>query len=162
CIIPGCQAPAENCQPHHLIPWSQGGRTDLSNLASLCWGHHRQAELATRAQGTAQPLDVGRTQRTATPAQRRALAVRDGGCIIPGCQAPAENCQPHHLIPWSQGGRTDLSNLASLCWGHHRQADLGYWTITHRRPDHPDPQHIPANNGAPFTITPQPRRNRRT
>jgi hypothetical protein len=30
-----------------------------------------------------QPLDVGRASRVITPAQRSALAVRDGGCVFP-------------------------------------------------------------------------------
>ena len=31
-----------------------------------------------------QPLEVGRTSRVVTAAQRVALAVRDGGCSFPG------------------------------------------------------------------------------
>jgi hypothetical protein len=33
--------------------------------------------------------DVGRKAPTVTPAQRRALAARFQGCVIPGCTAPA-------------------------------------------------------------------------
>jgi hypothetical protein len=36
--------------------------------------------------GPSQILDAGRSTRTVTPVQRRALAVRDGGCV--GCRAP--------------------------------------------------------------------------
>ena len=54
--------------------------------------------------GTRIPLAVGRTARTATPAQRRALAARDRGCIIPGCAIPAEACQTHHVEDWASGG----------------------------------------------------------
>ena len=35
-----------------------------------------------------QPLEVGRTSRGVQPAQRTALAVRDGGCVFPGCARP--------------------------------------------------------------------------
>jgi hypothetical protein len=35
-----------------------------------------------------QPLDVGRASRVITPAQRSALAVRDGGCVFPDYQRP--------------------------------------------------------------------------
>ena len=35
-----------------------------------------------------QPLEVGRASRVVQPAQRAALAVRDGGCAFPGCDRP--------------------------------------------------------------------------
>src|SRR5205085_10480197 len=38
--------------------------------------------------GPAQPLDVGRATRTIPTAIRRALVLRDGGCVFPGCQRP--------------------------------------------------------------------------
>jgi hypothetical protein len=127
----------------------------------------RIAALAAALAHQRLPLAVGRTQRTATPAQRRALAVRDGGCIIPGCTIPAEACQVHHLVDWALGGHTDLPHLVLLCWAHHRQVDLRLWTITPGRPggDPPHPPHPgappgipwPANNNAPFTITRTPR-----
>jgi hypothetical protein len=77
-----------------------------------------------------EPLAVGRAHRLATTAQRKALALRDGGCVIDGCTVPARHCQPHHIRDWSLGGATDLDNLALLCWVHHRQVDLNRWTIT--------------------------------
>ena len=109
---------------------------------------------------------MGRTARTATPAQRRALAARDKGCIIPGCGIPAEACQTHHVTDWAAGGNTDLPNLALLCWAHHRQVDLGMWTITPTTGDDPIPRPEPgappgtpwpANHNAPWTITRTPR-----
>jgi hypothetical protein len=66
------------------------------------------------------PLDVGRTQRLFTPRQRQALAHRDKGCSYPRCGAPSEWSHAHHLVPYSEGGRTDLSNGALLCGRHHR------------------------------------------
>ncbi|MGB7982123.1 MAG: HNH endonuclease signature motif containing protein [Candidatus Nanopelagicales bacterium] len=120
----------------------------------------RLAELTANALNAPRPLAVGRTQRVATPAQRRALAVRDGGCILPGCDIPATHCQIHHLRSWTEGGPTDLPNLVTLCWAHHRQVDLGRWDIHPKTPEHPGrPANpgTPANNGAPFTITLRPR-----
>ena len=112
------------------------------------------------------PLAVGRTSRTATPAQRKALAIRDGGCIIPGCQIPAERCQSHHVQDWAAGGPTDIDNLALLCWTHHRQVDLDMWTIDPSEPGatvaEPPPgappgTPWPGNNGSPWTIRTQHR-----
>lgn len=74
------------------------------------------------------PLAVGRRTRLATAAQRTALAVRDGGCVV--CNRPPAECQTHHVVPWNEGGGTDLSNLALVCWVHHRQVDLNRWTLS--------------------------------
>jgi hypothetical protein len=83
------------------------------------------------------PLQLGRAVRLATPAQRRALQLRDRGCIIPGGRIDAPYTQPHHVLPWTLGGPTDLANLASVCWTHHRQVELGTWTVVPASPDHP-------------------------
>jgi hypothetical protein len=72
-----------------------------------------------------EPLAVGMSQRYATPAQRRALAVRDGGCVHPGCTVRPERCIAHHIVHWRDGGPTDLPNLVLLCDFHHRQVHLG-------------------------------------
>jgi HNH endonuclease len=81
-----------------------------------------------------QPLDVGRTSRTITPAQRQALAVRDGGCVFPGCSRPLAWCDGHHLVHWLDGGPTDLANLVLLCRAHHRAVHEGGWRLA-RGPD---------------------------
>jgi Domain of unknown function (DUF222) len=75
-------------------------------------------------------LDYGRSVRLATPAQRRALAVRDGGCAHPDCSAPPAWCDAHHVHWWTRGGRTDLDNLCLLCSHHHSQIHTELWTIT--------------------------------
>jgi hypothetical protein len=46
------------------------------------------------------PLELGRSTRVISPAQRTALAVRDGGCGFPGCDRPLAWCEGHHLVPW--------------------------------------------------------------
>jgi len=63
---------------------------------------------------------VGRTQRLVTPAIRKALTLRDGGCIFPGCNAFDTRCEAHHLTPWWDGGATALHNLVLLCPFHHK------------------------------------------
>ncbi len=64
-------------------------------------------------------LDVGKEQRLVTPDIRHALHVRDKGCVFPGCDRPAADCDAHHIQPWAQGGETSLSNLCLLCKHHH-------------------------------------------
>ena len=64
-------------------------------------------------------LDVGRRTRTIPTALRRALASRDHNqCQFPGCES--RHCDAHHVVHWADGGKTQLSNLASLCRFHHR------------------------------------------
>ena len=76
------------------------------------------------------PLDLGRESRVFASPQRRALAARDQGCRFPGCGRPAAHTDGHHLVPWAQGGVTDLSNGLLLCRFHHRQVHEGGWRIT--------------------------------
>jgi hypothetical protein len=79
-------------------------------------------------------LDLGRTQRLASRAQRRALEVRDGGCVFPGCGRPPGWCDAHHLWHWIDGGPSDLWNLALLCRWHHTFMHEGGWRLD-RDPD---------------------------
>jgi hypothetical protein len=80
--------------------------------------------------GASEVLDVGRTRRTATPAQRRALRVRDGGCVWPGCDRPASWTVPHHKEQWSRDhGPTNIRNLLSICHRHHRMLHEGSWEL---------------------------------
>lgn len=69
--------------------------------------------------GPSVPIDVGREERLATPAQVTALRQRDKGCTFPGCGRPPTWCKAHHIRHWSRLGRTDMSNLALLCQHHH-------------------------------------------
>lgn len=74
-------------------------------------------------------LRHGRSRRLATTAQKRALAVRDGGCVIPGCPLPAEWCDAHHVIPWEIGGVTDVDAMVLLCPHHHTAHHAGIYDI---------------------------------
>jgi hypothetical protein len=81
-----------------------------------------------------QPLEVGRTTRVVSAAQRAALTVRDRGCAFPGCDRPPAWCEAHHLVHWLHGGPTDLPNLALVCRAHHRAVHEGGWRLG-RDPD---------------------------
>ncbi|SFS13151.1 protein of unknown function [Microbacterium sp. cf046] len=45
--------------------------------------------------------------------QRRGITIRDGGCIIPGCDVPPQWCEIHHVQEHSRGGQTHTDNGAS-------------------------------------------------
>ena len=66
-----------------------------------------------------EPLYHGRRERLFTQAQRRAIAVRDGGCVGPGCTAPPGWCHAHHVTEWQAGGLTNVDNGVLLCSAHH-------------------------------------------
>ncbi len=73
--------------------------------------------------GEGQVLDLGRTRRLFSPAQRKALAMRQPTCRGEGCDIPAAWCEAHHGgDPWSRGGRTDLADGVLLCSFHHHRA----------------------------------------
>jgi hypothetical protein len=72
--------------------------------------------------GTSEVLDLGRTRRLFSPAQRKALRIRDQRCRAEGCTIPATWTEAHHLQPWQHGGHTDLANAILLCSHHHHRA----------------------------------------
>lgn len=77
-------------------------------------------------------MRLGRTRRTASEAQRAALAFRDQGCV--GCAASPNYCEAHHIVHWRKGGRTDLGNLVLVCNGcHHHIHDDGWVVVRSQR-----------------------------
>jgi hypothetical protein len=101
------------------------------------------------------PLNLGREQRLASRAQRRALRIRDGGCAFPGCDRPTSWCDAHHITPWLPDGPTDLDNLVLLCRTHHTylHRNINRWVCrmnpTTRRPEFYDPDGnlVPSTRG---------------
>ena len=76
------------------------------------------------------PLDMGRDARFATRGQRRAMTVRDGGCVFPGCGSPPSWCDAHHLDEWdARNGATDVPRMASLCRHHHMVVHRTGWRM---------------------------------
>ncbi|MGW7536739.1 DUF222 domain-containing protein [Amycolatopsis sp. NPDC054798] len=116
--------------------------------------------------GKGQVLDLGRSARTATLAQRRALAVRDRGCTFPGCDRSPKWTNPHHVVHWADGGTTDLDNQALCCERHHRLLHHSGWRVVVRDsvvywipPALLDPDQKPLRNTAhhrPRTASPVP------
>ena len=87
-------------------------------------------------------LDLGRRRRRPNAALRRAARERDKcRCRFPGCES--RRVDLHHIVYWSHGGRTELTNLISLCPYHHKLVhERGYLiaappggTFAFHRPD---------------------------
>ncbi|MGZ0712052.1 DUF222 domain-containing protein (plasmid) [Coraliomargarita sp. W4R53] len=70
--------------------------------------------------------------RVFTHHQRKAITLRDGGCVIPGCHVTADWCEIHHVEEHSRGGPTHLDNGVMLCWFHHRTLDTSGWHVRMR------------------------------
>jgi len=93
--------------------------------------------------GDGRALDVGLTRRTASWPQRQALRAMYRTCAHPDCSATFDMCRMHHVVPWKQGGPTDIDNLLPLCEVHHHLVHEGGWglempadrTATWLRPD---------------------------
>ena len=75
------------------------------------------------------PLDLGRTHRVVPASLRKAVLARDRTCRWPGCDAPAQWVDVHHLDAWARGGLTNIDRLLSLCRYHHVKVHEGHWTI---------------------------------
>ena len=76
------------------------------------------------------PLDVGREQRLFTKKQRIALAARDGGCMMPGCDRPPSWTEAHHTNHWDRDtGHTNIDDGILLCRHHHLEVHNGGWEI---------------------------------
>ncbi len=76
------------------------------------------------------PLHLGRSRRTFSRAQRRALAARHRRCAFDDCDVAYARCELHHLRHWDDAGRTDIDNAVPLCRWHHHLVHEARWTIT--------------------------------
>jgi hypothetical protein len=81
--------------------------------------------------GASEVLDLGRSSRTWSKAQRIAARLRDGDtCTWPGgCTIPIRYCQLHHLNWWSHGGNTNHKDSAHICPFHHWVVHHKNWTL---------------------------------
>ncbi len=118
-------------RPHVTVTVSLEALRDLEGSAECDHAGPLPPEVAARLacnasivrvvlSGSSEPLDVGRRTPVPSPAQRRAVLLRDGRCRFPGCDRPPAWCDVHHILHWPDGGRTDLCNLILLCRRHHR------------------------------------------
>ena len=135
---------------HHGLPTSIIIRTTLQDLESragigvtgggslmpikdvIRLAGHANHWLAVFDKATGQALDLFRTKRVASPAQRIMLIARHGGCTKPSCPVPAYGAQVHHAVrDWADGGNTNVNELALACGPDNRLVDKnGGWTTT--------------------------------
>ncbi|MDN4162320.1 HNH endonuclease signature motif containing protein [Nocardioides abyssi] len=118
---------------------SDTGRATLEsgepNSASLARRMACEAALLPAVLGRkSELLDLGRTARLFSGAQRRGLAITQQTCTAVGCDWPAHLCHAHHDDSWLRGGKTDMRNARLLCPRHHARIHDPRYETTH----HPD------------------------
>ena len=102
--------------------------------------------------GSVETLGITDLLRDATRRQRRALKLRDGGCVFTGCHAPPDQCEAHHLVHWEQHGPTLLVNLVLLCRHHHHLVHEGGWHLWRSLLD--GNLHLARPDGTPVALVP--------
>ncbi len=101
------------------------GRSTIRRI--ICDGHLRRVIVDSQSN----VINQGRATRFATPAQRAALVVRDGGCI--GCGRPSHWTEVHHVRGWvNASGETNLDELVLVCQRCHTLVHEGGWRVERR------------------------------
>lgn len=95
-------------------------------------------------EGRFHPVTEVRLTRQANARQRRALALRDEGCVFPGCTSPPAFTHAHHVDTWHDTHQTAVPRMVLVCsFHHHAIHDRGFHIdvapdgqrVTARRPD---------------------------
>ncbi len=113
---------------HSICETENGVALPVSTVRRLCC----DAEIIPLVLGAdGVPLDMGRSVRTATRRQRRALRAMYRTCGHPDCTVAFSDCKAHHVRWWWRDlGPTDIDNLIPLCERHHHLVHEGGWELT--------------------------------
>ena len=99
-----------------LVRWN-GGPIRLTRLTTerlLC-----DPQLTPVITDSGRPVAVGDATSPITRRHYRTLEAIDRGCRLPGCNAPPQHCDAHHIVPRQNGGETSTDNLALVCRDCH-------------------------------------------
>jgi hypothetical protein len=117
-LLRGDVLPGEVCEIDNVGPIPVAMARDLANDSFLRLVFHRAGDIRA----------VSHLGRTINRRLRTALAHRDRCCVVPGCGVPYR-LEIDHVVPFAQGGPTELSNLALLCHHHHYLKSYEGWTL---------------------------------
>jgi hypothetical protein len=118
------------CHGRHansLCETADGVTVPVSTLQRLCCEAVIQAVIVN-PDGTIDQLCE--ELRTANRQQRRMLEAMYSSCAHPHCTVAFSACRIHHIIWWTNGGKTVLQNLLPLCETHHHLVHEGGWNLT--------------------------------
>ena len=76
------------------------------------------------------PMEIGRTSYRIPTAMRQWLRLRDGKCPFPGCNNHSLDNEADHLLAWTHGGTTGITNLGQPCRKHHKLRHTTAWKPT--------------------------------
>jgi hypothetical protein len=108
-----------------------GGGTamPITDVVQLAAQHNATNYLGVFDGATGKVLDLFRSRRTASTAQRLAIILRDGGCTKPGCPVPAYGSQVHHTVTdWRDGGHTNVNEMSLACGPDNRMVGPNGWS----------------------------------
>jgi hypothetical protein len=117
-LLRGHALPGEVCEIDNQGPIPVATARDLANDSFLRLVFHRVGDIRA----------VSHFGRTINRHLRTALAYRDRCCVVPGCGVPF-GLEIDHVIPFAEGGPTELDNLALLCHHHHYIKTYEGWTL---------------------------------
>ncbi|CAN7540444.1 DUF222 domain-containing protein [Arthrobacter sp. LjRoot14] len=95
------------------------------------------------------PLEIGRSSYRVPKAMRQWLRLRDGRCPFPGCTNHSLDNEADHLLAWSDGGGTGITNLGQPCRKHHRLKHTTAWRPIGATRDQPPAWISPAGRSYP-------------
>jgi hypothetical protein len=110
--------------------WQNGAGREIEVGAEVLDRARCDAELI----GSLDADEPARMTSTVTPRVRRQVLARDHhACTIPGCRS-ARNLDVHHIQFRSDGGGNELSNLLTMCSGHHALLHAGQLIVRGEAP----------------------------
>jgi Domain of unknown function (DUF222)/HNH endonuclease len=118
-LLRGEALPGEVCELEGVGPVPVTMARQLASDAFLTLCYHRAGEISA----------VSNLGRTIKATLRTALFERDRHCVVPGCMA-TRALEIDHLVPFAEGGPTELDNLALLCHHHHFLKTYEGWALT--------------------------------
>ena len=120
--------------------------TTMTGAEYLTHHHSKDLEVAL-FHPQAGPVNLYSTQRFANAKQRDLARATLTTCPVPDCRHAADNCEVHHITPWSRGGPTNMDNLSVLCRYHNRTNDDD--------PDRHNRGRIQMRGGTPMWVSPR-------
>jgi hypothetical protein len=109
---------AELCEIDNQGPIPVPMARDLANDSFLRLVFHQAGDIRA----------VSHLGRTINRHLRTALVHRDTTCVVPGCGV-FFGLEIDHLVPFAEGGPTELDNLALLCHHHHFLKTYEHWVL---------------------------------